>query len=75
MCIDASSSEEDSSYFASLENKYKRNTSIPNGQTAFTLSLNVTKARLAIFPISEVRVLPFICKIRDYKLICELEVY
>ncbi|XP_029191275.2 LOW QUALITY PROTEIN: autophagy-related protein 2 homolog A-like [Acropora millepora] len=50
---DASSSEEGSSYFTSLESRYKRNASIPNGQTAFTLSLNVTKARLAIFPISE----------------------
>lgn len=73
MCTDASSSEEGSSYFTSLESRYKRNTSIPNGQTAFTLSLNVTKARLAIFPISEVRVLSFICKIRDYKLLCEVD--
>ena len=73
MCTDASSSEEGSSYFTSLESRYKRNASIPNGQTAFTLSLNVTKARLAIFPISEVRVLSFICKIRDYELLCEVD--
>lgn len=52
---DASSSdEEDSSNFTSLENKYKRTTSNPNGQTAFTLTLSVNKARLAVFPKSEI---------------------
>ena len=53
---DASSTDdEDSSNFTSLENKYKRTKSNPNGQTAFTLTLNVEKARLAVFPKSEVR--------------------
>lgn len=53
---DASSSdEEDSSNFTSLENKYKRAKSNPNGQTAFTLTLSVNKGRLAMFPKSEVR--------------------
>lgn len=51
---DASSSEDGSSNLTSLENKYKRANSIPNGQTSFTLALNVSKARLAIFPVSEV---------------------
>lgn len=50
---DASSSEEGSSNFTSLENKYRRNASIPNGQTAFTFALSVSKARLAIFPNSK----------------------
>lgn len=52
---DASSTDdEDSSNFTSLENKYKRTKSNPNGQTAFTLTLNVEKARLAVFPKSEI---------------------
>lgn len=52
---DASSSdEEDSSNFTSLENKYKRAKSNPNGQTAFTLTLSVNKGRLAMFPKSEI---------------------
>ena len=55
LLIDASSSDEGSSNFTSLDNKYKRTTSKPNGQTSFTLALNVGKARLAIFPVSEVR--------------------
>ena len=52
---DASSSEDESSNLTSLENKYKRTAAIPNGQTTFTLTLNVSKARLAFFPVSEVR--------------------
>ncbi|XP_020613758.1 autophagy-related protein 2 homolog A-like [Orbicella faveolata] len=50
---DASSSDEGSSNLTSLDNKYKRTTSNPNGQTSFTLTLNVGKARLAVFPVSE----------------------
>lgn len=53
--IDASSSDEGSSNLTSLDNKYKRTTSNPNGQTSFTLALNVGKARLAVFPRSEVK--------------------
>ena len=68
-CIytDASSSEEGSSNFTSLENKYRRNASIPNGQTAFTFALSVSKARLAIFPNSKVRLGFFFLGQKSYR--------
>ncbi|XP_032229224.2 autophagy-related protein 2 homolog B isoform X2 [Nematostella vectensis] len=50
---DSSSDDEDSSSLTSPEHRYRRTNSDHNGQTLLSITLNVSRGRLALFPNSE----------------------